>query len=549
MRKHLLPFCVAVISLTSANAETLIASQPSQSSPTGNSDSAICVQSLPSVKNGAPADASGNWSEWTDNTTGSIDSNIEFQFKTLLHSQGEQWVDFPEHFTIKTRTNNDDTDLVQYKLCDIFNHVDIILDYDRGTMLVSADRQDTGITIATPTEGGYQTYHFLMQPTKMFYLSNTMTDPSFFLLIEPNRGYNTTSLFDFDNSNLSSYYISTDSPCFIPSNRESATIHLLLPSFPAYNEEITSYRYVCLDGLRAAVDPDLWTLSNTLCEPEPEAGSFLTGSSADLTITPDEPFTSICIVPLDSKGRPAYYSANLSVTWNKPLEGEWTAIGDATLSENIWMFGINRYDMEYPFLDFSADPYNPAFTGESPVTRQIAVERSTANPDMYRIKNPFGPAHPYHQYLTLTDPEDDFYVVIDASDPSYVKFQPTCTGFSLSPQNPYMLRNTPGVYFMTPEEVANPDYYGTLSGRKIKFGINSIGSGYFWVPAFLEKLNQCAFELELPEESAISLPGTDAPEDSDAVYYNLQGQRVDAPRPGATYIRLRGSKADKVTVS
>ena len=54
--------------------------------------------------------------------------------------------------------------------------------------------------------------------------------------------------------------------------------------------------------------------------------------------------------------------------------------------------------------------------------------------------------------------------------------------------------------------------------------------------------------LKISDLSAIGEIERDPDADAPAVYYNLQGVRVENPGPGA-YIRVRGSKAEKVFIN
>lgn len=53
------------------------------------------------------------------------------------------------------------------------------------------------------------------------------------------------------------------------------------------------------------------------------------------------------------------------------------------------------------------------------------------------------------------------------------------------------------------------------------------------------------FNLSIPETDAVDEIATDDDPDAPAVYYNLQGVRVDEPGAGL-YIRVRGTRTDKV---
>jgi len=415
---------------------------------------------------------SSGWEAWTDYTTGTVDTNFAMSFKDLMNQLGDQWVEFPEHFKIQMRGNTENPDLVQYKLCDIFNHVDIILDYDRSTMILSAGKQDTGIAISSPREGGYATYHFAMNPVRMFELSKNIYELVYsgfraFLILtsQDGYGYGINSFFKFDNSG--NYNVSIDpytQYLFVSSDETSTSINVAIP------DGVVAYRLLVVDGQEMEKYYNDFK-SLYLRNPENATLDYTTETSTTQTFIPDRVFSYCVLIPLDADGKAADYPTYIPLLWNQPLDGEWTVVGKGTMKDNLWTFGTDCYGENYPFLDYTNAPYDIRFIGESPATREVTIEALSSNPSIYRIKNPFGPGHPYYEYLEqLTAPDDDFYLVIDTTDPYRIVFRPTMTGFnSINDGNePFMFRNS----FDTPFE---PYFaYSKFVNGKISFELDAI---------------------------------------------------------------------------
>lgn len=432
-----------------------------------------------------------SWGEWQQGFTGTADPYVAEMFRGMF---GELWVEFPAPFTILTRENTTNPRLVQYKLVDIFNHADIILDYDRDTQVLSAEEQDTGIAnpyYSSDPNYYYETFRFRLTGVNMFELSKAvyarLYDKPYHLLIAPEYGYALDILTFFTFDNIPDYrigIIGTDGyHPFISSKETTKTINLRIP------EGVTAYRIV--DVTQDEYDNGILASNiNKLClkEPGETPFSYTTSSSPTMTVTPDEVLSYRVLIPLDADGKAAHFTATLRVSWNKPLEGEWVPAGTVTLKENLWGFGVNSDRDDLPFLDYPGENTLPSFTGEAPATQQLPIETLSTNPSVYRIRNPYGDTHPYRQYFDKpTDPADDFYLVIDATDPSQVVLRPTLAGFDRAyfGDEPFMFDNHDGVY-------------GKMADGKISFPLESIKWGYglpYWMQGLLKEVT---LDIEFP---------------------------------------------------
>ncbi len=110
-----------------------------------------------------------------------------------------------------------------------------------------------------------------------------------------------------------------------------------------------------------------------------------------------------------------------------------------------------------------------------PLTYQVPIEESVDNPGKYRLVNAYGKIFPYNVEGDY-DPDNDYYLVIDATDPNRVKIPQASLGLDWG----YGAMGVYGLseYFVdsgqaTPDQVAA--YYGKLEDGVITFPAKSIG--------------------------------------------------------------------------
>lgn len=484
MSRLLLSMCLALAGIASAWA--LDTSLAAASPQTGEVSPLAELPEEALLSKGGQAPDS--WGEWQQGFTGTADPYVADLLRGLF---GDLWVEFPAPFDILTRENTANPRLVQYKLVNVFNHVDIVLDYDRDTQVLSAQEQDTGIINAyhsTDPDYYYETYRFRLTGVKMFEQSKTVyylvKEKPYHLLIAPNYGYalNINYLFTFDDIPYCGITPDDYYP-FIPSTEISKTVNLTIPAGVARYRVVDFTREEYEDGTLSSSLRQLY-----LKEPGADARAFTVSSSTAQTLTPDEMLSYRVLIPLDADGKAAYYGAFIEVSWNKPLEGEWVPAGTVTLKDNLWGYGLDHYREDFPFLDYvNRDEYgHPRFIGEAPATQQLPIETLSTNPSVYRIKNPYGATHPYREYIANpTDTDDDFYLVIDATDPAQVVLRPSLAGFNYAYEEPFMFDNSG---FAS----------GKMADGKISFPFESIAWEHgmaYWMRPLLEDVT---LDIEFP---------------------------------------------------
>lgn len=117
-----------------------------------------------------------------------------------------------------------------------------------------------------------------------------------------------------------------------------------------------------------------------------------------------------------------------------------------------------------------------AWYGAPAVDYEVEIEESQDNPGKYRLVNPYGEAYPYNEPGDW-DATQDYYLVIDATDPDYVNVLESELGVDWG--SGMMWTMSGGDYFVatgqaTLEQVKALGYYGKLADGVITFGEGTI---------------------------------------------------------------------------
>lgn len=187
-------------------------------------------------------------------------------------------------------------------------------------------------------------------------------------------------------------------------------------------------------------------------------------------------------------------------------------IEDPTEWESIGMF---------PYVD---DIVGPLF-GFDPVEYQIEVEANTKTPGLYRIKNPYGEKYPNNESGDW-DGSKDYYLVIDATNPSQVLFYPQNIGLDYGQGNMWMTSYAAYLLYngYSKSDIAGMNLFGTLENGVITFPYNCILLNSGDDMYYFTNMNG-AFKLDLNVVDAINTIAADKKASNDA-YYNLSGVKV-----------------------
>ena len=172
------------------------------------------------------------------------------------------------------------------------------------------------------------------------------------------------------------------------------------------------------------------------------------------------------------------------------------------------------------------DAYGNTF---NPVTIEVEIEESATLPGLYRLVNPYGAAYPYHTEESLPDPDERYYLEVNATRPDavYVDLQPT--GWD---DGGMAYLQSVGSYRMAQGEdlatLAGEGVMGTLRSGIITFprsGMLVFREGEDQ-PIVVNQYGDTRIVLPGAEEKATAVGWLQRQEQSSAVVYNLQGQAL-----------------------
>ncbi|MCH5229325.1 MAG: hypothetical protein J1F12_04940 [Muribaculaceae bacterium] len=135
-------------------------------------------------------------------------------------------------------------------------------------------------------------------------------------------------------------------------------------------------------------------------------------------------------------------------------------------------------------------------TEKTVLTYQVEIQEYTEEPGLYRLVNPYGEAYPYNDPGDY-DPNWDCYVYIDATVPDQVVVLASeqtldwgdfGLAFTLSWADYYLTYEEWSV-----EEVAEEDYFGSLSGGKITFPAQALAAQWIFTTSDLEEYSDYIF--------------------------------------------------------
>lgn len=226
-------------------------------------------------------------------------------------------------------------------------------------------------------------------------------------------------------------------------------------------------------------------------------------------------------------------------------DDNWTYVGDATFMDG-WVLPALGLDQ--------TDPSNHY---------KVALQKNINNDMLYRLVDPYhtGPAAQYNQSKTIG------HIVFDVTHPDHVLFKKSDAGFANSSigVSQFFCYNSFGMYVeyygMTPDEillamsgkmpfttfndgVIELNYIETEKGVEYdaSFGYQGgVSGGYIWRDENGEPLNMCA-KIIFPDAMVDYISDVEI----EPRYFNLQGIEENNPRHGQIYIKVTGSKAEKI---
>ena len=414
------------------------------------------------------------WSEWTTEGTMSIPEECIDNIRTRIQNLGDEFTEWEQPFTVMRRHDTSDPDKIQFKFCKIFNNVDYIVNYNSATSFFYASGQPTGIRIGNDYgPDTYESYLFACNGNYYEY-SHTFEFNYTFMYVYGNMGLEC----GFMRATMDGHtpiFFSCEAPDYYPSSATEATIKI---NSTCSEEAIKTYR-VAVFGDHPGIG----------LRPQEEINELMAYSPADTEIAYTD-YTSpvfkidltgvvtyVTVILFDKNNKVATSSGRMILYHNQPLEGEWLPLGKGKLREMLSYRGLSWNDRSVYYTD------EGLFAG-SPVESEVEIEHLAGNPDMMRVKNPFGAGNPFHDKFNPLDETDNYYMVFDVADPSNVKIENTISGIrDLYFYDP--------IVFMQPN-YPQPEYSGKYADKKITLPHSSIN-----MEVYDDKMHN-QIELELP---------------------------------------------------
>lgn len=183
------------------------------------------------------------------------------------------------------------------------------------------------------------------------------------------------------------------------------------------------------------------------------------------------------------------------------------------------------------------------YSNVEPSTFDVTVERNIADPALVRVVNPYK-TRQWPSYGDGVFCEHNHYLYLDLTDPDKVRLPESGLGVS----GDGMIYVYDRVDYAAKNDEDPEQWYGRYDAdtRTVTFPAEAILYRELNDPDIYTANRQALFKVVLPVENA--LDRIEAGDNTPAVYYNLQGIRVDRPESGNLYICRRGAATTKIVM-
>lgn len=481
---------------------------------------------------------SGQWTEWESCGTGTFTMDDLFAMFTGL----DEWQgDFPG-INIDVRKDTGDENIQQYRLSPIFNDATMIVDYNAETGKTRVARQETNIDMdgvslqvidfasayeeiwgndpeKDPEEVAelvemYDSFNYFIQPIGRIYLFLGFTF----------EGYD-------DMVAMSDVTFQIDGcPTGVP--------EIVAPRYFAPGEE-AKCKIELEEGIPSAIVGifkgivDQYVLNDMLLG-QVDMVEVKSGDEISLEVSPENVNEVMSIVAITYADGEALDYSEKYFTCIDDEEGKWESLGESEIATDL---------MEGVF-------------GLAPNETKVEVQQNIANPSIYRAVNSYDARFPYNDPGEY-DTEYNHYLVFDATDPECVILGIAELGIDW--KGAAFIGGSLAAYYINGgnsfEEVKEAGMGGTLVDGQITFPTKSLfiycdnwekfsatnGTLYYGNISG----NMC---LTIPSSDVTGIEDIVTEDNNGAVYYNLQGVRVDNPAKGSVVIRATNGTAQKLIV-
>lgn len=458
------------LSLPAAQKLALTPAQPLAQvlTPTTSSSGVATLQKAPAKAPARAAEAETQWTAWEQTGTGSFDEASVTNIKNQCIYFATSVPDWDGSFTLMQRKSVTDSSVAQLRLDNVFNNVNIVLDWNTETNTVTCDEAtaSTGIEISADYVQTWNDFHLQLAGACYYYpATGKISIGQLWLNVAPSFGLNfggvTLTLNDAPE-----YKFTVSTPVFTRSTSSQAHVSV------ERSEQVSFYRVAIFNPLET---PMVSTVTDLMLQ-QPTGNKTYTDFKTDYFIVNfDQPGRYYAIViPFGDDGKPVdtYILSTLYSNYQGPYT--WTPLGTGSMTDIVGHTGL-----EYDFLYETTD--NGPVLKAPPVTRDVEIEVRTDNPSIFRVKNPFGKSYPYYDHISAPVEGDDFYLTIDATDPSRVNLTYSLTGFdtyldpAVAVSTNYTRRYADGTAWPTDQiDAETGSEWGKFADRRIVFPMHSV---------------------------------------------------------------------------
>ena len=475
----------------------------------------------------------GVWTDWESCGTGTFTMDETFvDFTGLDEWQG----DFPG-INVDVRKDTGDSNIQQYRLSPIFCDATIIVDYNAETGKTRVARQETNIDM----DG------FLLQVLdfatayEVFWGDNPAYDPdevaeivelydSYNYFIEPIGRIYLFLGFTFEGYDD---LIAMSDVTFQIDGYPTGLPEIIAPRYFAPGEEakckieleegITSAKVGIFNGI---VNQKMLDAVMSGAE-----GVFDVEAGGEFELSHENVNELMSIVAISYANGIALDYSKKYFTCIDDEEGQWTSLGEGEIVTDL-MEGVFEFE---------------------PNITKVEVQQNITNSGVYRVLNSYDGRFPYNEPGEY-DTEYNHYLVFDATDPECVLLGVSELGIDWN--GAAFVGGSLAIYEgLTVEEAKDGGYGGTLIDGVITFPKNSLfiysdqWTKFGGSEGMLYYANTSGMmSLKIPSNETTGIEEIISENDNDAVYYNLQGVRVDNPVKGSVVIRANNGKAQKIVV-
>lgn len=513
---------------------------PSLEAMAKNPFSRLTVSNQAPMRFAAPAKvaATGQWSEWESCGTGTFTMDDTFaDFTGLDEWQG----DFP-NISIDVRKDTGDENIRQYRLSPIFNEATMIVDYNATTGKTRVARQETNIDmdgISLQVIDFASAYEEIwgsdpdMDPEEVAFLVEAFDQYNYF--IEP-----IGRIYLFLGFTYEGYddMVAMSDVTFQIDGYPTGVPEIAAPRYFAPGEEakckielekgITSAKVGVFKGIVNQ------SMLNAILVGGEGIIDVEAGGEFDIDIPAENINELMAIVAISFVNGEALAYTEKYITCIDDEKGKWKSLGESEIVTDL---------MEGVF-------------GLQPNETKVEVQQNIANPGIYRALNSYDARFPYNDPGEY-DTEYNHYLVFDATDSDCVILGIAELGIDW--KGAAFIGGSLAAYYIakgnTFEEVKESGIGGTLSDGIITFPAKSLfiysdgwdkfgaTDGQLYYGNISGKMS-----LTIPNDGTSGIENVVIEENGKAIYYNLQGVRVDNPIKGSVVIRTDSGKAQKVVI-